>query len=103
MFGSRLTEESLTKDVSPTPSDKMGRYATQIHQNLLDCDPEHEDDSPFFRLFQKLASIYGINGLTTLSHENLRTLCHNLKRNTNVISFYSILSLKKLKFFLKHL
>ena len=82
-----MTEESLTKDVSFTSSDETRSDATHILENLLDHDPEHEDDSPLSQLFQELASIDGIDGLITLFSENLRTLCKNLKRNINSISF----------------
>ena len=60
MFGSRLTEESLTKDVSSTSNDERRRDATRMLENLLEHDPEYEDDSPFFNSFKNLLLSIGL-------------------------------------------
>ena len=93
------------EDVPSTWRDqgKTRRDATHILENLLDWDPEEEDDSKCFQLFQELASIDGIDGIITLSHDNLQSLYDNLKKKINSISFCSILSINKVQFFLKNL
>ena len=90
------------EDVPSTSRDKTRRGAVHILENLLDYDPNYEEDLPFIQLFQELACINRIDGLITTSCENLRTLYSNLSRKTNNISFCSILKIKKLRFFLKH-
>ena len=74
MLESRSIEESPMEDVLFTSSEKTKRDATQIFENLLSCDLEDEEDSDFIPAFLELASIDGIDGLITLSSENLRTL-----------------------------
>ena len=45
MLGSIPIGERLTEDVSSASSNKTKRDATHILENLLDCDPEDEEDS----------------------------------------------------------
>ena len=103
MFESKSIEEIPMKDAPSTSRNKKRRNSTHILENLFYHDPEYEDDSPAFQLFQELASIEGIDVLISLYQDNLQALYENLKRKKNSISLWSILSIKKLQFFLKHL
>ena len=80
MFGSRSTEESLTKDILSTSSDKTRRDATHILENLLNHDLMDEECSAFMQVFQYFASIGRIDGIITLSAEDLCTLHTHLKK-----------------------
>ena len=82
MFESRHIEENLTEGTSSHSRDRTRRDATHILENLLECDPDYEEDLPLIKLF-----IDGIDGLITLSYENLRTLISNLSRKRNSVSF----------------
>ena len=104
MFGSRSTEEMLTEDVLSSPNEKKTRRdANHILENLIDFDPENEEDSSFIQVFQELSSIGGIDGQITLSSDNLRTLYSHFNSKTNIISFCIIMGIKRLQLFLKHL
>ena len=81
----------------------MRKDATHVLENLLDCDPGYEEDLSFIQLFQKLASIDGIDVIITLSCDNIRTLDSNLSSKTKSFSSCSITIIKKLQRLLKHL
>ena len=55
------------EDVPHTSSGKTRRDDTHILENILDHDPEDEEDSPFIQFFQERASIDEIDGLTCLA------------------------------------
>ena len=102
MFESRLIEEILMEDFSPTSSDKTRRDATHILENILDWCPEDEEDSAFMQFFLALASIDRIDGLITLCYEHLLTLYSHLSRKTIKMSWHNIMGFRSLQRFLKH-
>ena len=83
MLESGSIDERIAEDVSPTSKDKTRRDATHILDNLFDCDPEDEEDSAFAKAFLELSYIDGLDGMMTLSSDNLHALCSNL--STEVI------------------
>ena len=103
MFGSRLTEESLTEDFSTTSSGKTRRDDNHILENILDCDPDDEEGSAFIQDFLELSSIDVINGLITISSYNLRTIYSCLSREINFMSWHNVTGIKCLRRFLKRL
>ena len=103
MFVSRSNEETLTKDVSYASSDNTKMDATRILESLLNCDPEDEEDLAFIQVFQKLASIGGIDDIIIMSVEDLRTLHVHLDRKTNKISHCRITRIELLQFFLNRM
>ena len=81
----------------------MIRDVTRILKNILDYDPEDEEELAFTQVFRELDSIDGIDILITISSDNRRTLHSNLIKKKNSISFFSLMSIKSLQFELKNL
>ena len=104
MFGSRLTKESLTEDVSSASNVKTRRDANKILENLFNYDPDDEEDSALMQVFQELASVGGIDDIMTLSSKDLRTLHSHLDKKSNgILPMRNITRIKHLQRFLKNL
>ena len=75
---SESINNSLIEDDALASKDKTRKDTTHILDNLLDCDPEDEEDLAFAKAFLELSYIDGLYGMMTLSSENLHALCSNL-------------------------
>ena len=51
MFESRSIEDRLTEDIPSSSSDNTTMDVTHILENLLDYDPENQEDSEFMQVF----------------------------------------------------
>ena len=60
MFGSRLTAEKLTEDVSYSSSHKTRKDDTHVLENLPNFEQEDEKVSSFMEVFEELTSIGGL-------------------------------------------
>ena len=104
MFGSRSTEERLIEDVSSTSSDKTRRYDACILKNVLDRNPDYEEDSELMQVFEELAFVGRIDDLIILSAEDLRNLHAHLDKNANaILPMSNITGIKHLQCLLKYL
>ena len=84
-------------------SQKNQEDIKHVLENLFDCDLEDKEESAFVQVFQELSSIGDVDALITLCAENLRTFHSHLSRKTKSILWCSIMSIKRLQLFLKHL